>query len=643
MIPRSKIDEIVDASRIEDVIGEYVSLKKRGASLLGLCPFHQEKTPSFNVSAAKGIYKCFGCGKAGNVVNFVMEYEHLDYVAALKFLAEKYSIEWPEQQVTNEEVAEEKRKQREKESLQIINNFAEQYFADILEHDEEGTAIGLSYFEERGFRPETIKKFKLGYAKDGWDHLTNKAIQSGYNQDLLLTAGLAKQSEQGKIYDAYRGRVMFTIHGLNGKPIAFAGRFLKSDPKSPKYVNSPETALYHKSNELYGLYFARTAISKSGYVYLVEGYTDVIQMHQAGVENVVASSGTSLTENQIRLLKRFTDNVCVLYDGDAAGIKASLRGIDMLLEAGLNVKVLLFPDGEDPDSYCKKMGPVDFQTFLDANKQDFIHFKTQLLSADAGNDPIKKAELVKEIVQSISKVPDAFKRSNFIKETSLMLKVEEQLLISETNRLLRNKLSQQAKTTINTPEDEPKNYEEEIRALLDIQVNDHQEKDIVRILLLFANLPYEGHKNVAHYILAEIAHEEIEIENPVILEILNEIHTLLEADEIDIQRLVNHINPSISRFIAEMLSIQYEISPNWEHKYDIIIEKLEDKYLEDIASAMNRLKLKNTEKLIKLNKEEILKAQQESNEDLVTEYLKVHQHLMEQKIQLSTKPGTVIS
>lgn len=643
MIPRSKIDEIVDAARIEDVIGEYISLKKRGANLLGHCPFHQEKTPSFNVSPSKGIYKCFGCGKAGNVVNFVMEYEHYDYVAALKFLAEKYRIEWPEQQVTPEEVVEEKRKQREKESLQIINNFAEKYFAEILETDEEGIAVGLSYFEERGFRPETISKFKLGYAKDGWDHFTTKALQDGYSQEMLLKSGLIKQSEQGKLYDAYRGRVMFTIHNLSGKPIAFAGRFLKPDPKSPKYVNSPETELYHKSNELYGLYFARTAIGKAGYVYLVEGYTDVIQMHQAGVENVVASSGTSLTENQIRLIKRFTDNVCVLYDGDPAGIKASLRGIDMLLEAGLNVKVLLFPDGEDPDSYCRHKGPVEFAAFLDANKQDFIHFKTRLLSTDTGNDPIKRAELVKEIVNSIAKVPDAFKRSNFIKETSLMLKVEEQLLISEINRQLRSRLSQQAKTNINQPEEEPLNYDEEIKQLLDIQVNDYQEKDIVRLLLHFGDHAYEGYKNVAHYLLSEIANEEIEIENPVIIEILQEFHQQLADDKLDIHQLVNHINPSISRFIAEMLSIQYEISPEWEKKYDIIIESAEEKYLEDIHSSLNRLKLKNNEKLIKLNKDEILKAQQEGNDDLVMDLMKVHQHLMEQKILLSSKPGTVIT
>jgi DNA primase len=358
MIPRHKIDEILDAAHIEDVVGSYITLKKRGSSLQGLCPFHNEKTPSFNVSPSKGIYKCFGCGKAGNSLNFVMDYEHLDFMGALKLLADRYNIELPKQEISLEEITEEKRKQQEKESLQVLNNYALEYFEKILQEDEEGRLIGLSYFEERGFRPEIISKFKLGFAKEAWDHFYQEAIKNGFSEEMLLKSGLVKKSDQGKLYDAYRSRVIFSIHGLNGKPIAFAGRILKAkDEKSPKYVNSPETDLYHKSNELYGLFFARQTISKQDFVYLVEGYTDVISLHQAGIENVVASSGTSLTENQIKLIKRFTQNVTVLYDGDAAGIKASLRGIDMLLEAGLNVRIVLFPDGEDPDSYCKKLGP----------------------------------------------------------------------------------------------------------------------------------------------------------------------------------------------------------------------------------------------------------------------------------------------
>lgn len=639
MIPRSKIDEIVDAAHIEDVIGEYISLKKRGSSLQGLCPFHNEKTPSFNVSPAKGIFKCFGCGKAGNVVNFVMEYEHLDYIKALKFLAEKYRIDWPEREISNEELEVERQRTNERESLQIINNFAETYFAQVLQQDEEGKTIGLSYFEERGFRPETIEKFKLGYSKDSWDAFTQTATQQGFNIDLLKKSGLVKESDQGKVYDAYRGRVMFTIHSLSGKPIAFAGRFLKKDPKSPKYVNSPETELYHKSNELYGLFFARNAIGKAGFVYLVEGYTDVISMHQAGVENVVASSGTSLTENQIKLIKRFTSDVCVLYDGDAAGIKASLRGIDMLLEAGLNVKTVSFPDGEDPDSYCKRVGPTEFSNFLSENKKDFILFKTSLLAAEAGNDPVKKAQLIREIVESISKIPDAFKRMGFVKETGRLLDVEEQLLVSELNRLLRGKLASEARTEIQAEPQVEQSFEDELRALVDVQHHDYQEKDIVRVLLLYANQPYEGYNNVAHFILHHLTEDEIEIENPTILEIIHYFHEQLQNPTIDTQGLIYHSNPRISQVVAEILSHNIEISPNWNLKYDLYIDEPGTNYRHDADSAIARLRLKNVEKLIRHNQDEFNKV---SSDAEVENLLKVHQHLLELRNELTQKWGTVI-
>lgn len=639
MIPRSKIDEIVDAAHIEDVIGEYISLKKRGSSLQGLCPFHNEKTPSFNVSPAKGIYKCFGCGKAGNVVNFVMEYEHLDYIKSLKFLAEKYRIDWPEREISNEELEVERQRTNERESLQIINNFAETYFAETLNKDEEGKAIGLSYFEERGFRPETLDKFKLGYSKDSWDAFTQTAIKQGFNVDLLKKSGLVKESDQGKLYDAYRGRVMFTIHSLSGKPIAFAGRFLKKDPKSPKYVNSPETELYHKSNELYGLFYARNAISKAGFVYLVEGYTDVISMHQAGVENVVASSGTSLTENQIKLIKRFTSDVCVLYDGDAAGIKASLRGIDMLLEGGLNVKTVLFPDGEDPDSYCKREGPVGFSAFLQENKKDFILFKTSLLAAEAGNDPVKKAQLIREIVESISKIPDAFKRMGFIKETGRLLQVDEQLLVSESNRLLRGKAASEARTEIQAEPQKDESFEAELRALVDVQHHDHQEKDIVRVLMLYANQPFEGYNNVVHYILHHLTEDEIEIENPTILEIIAYFHEQLNNTTIDTQGLVYHSNPRISQLVAEILSTNIEISPNWNLKYDLYIDEPGTNYINDVESAIGKLQLKNVEKLIRHNQDAFNKVM---SDDEVENLLKVHQHLLELRNILTQKWGTVI-
>lgn len=639
MIPRSKVDEILDAARIEDVVGDYVSLKKRGSSLLGLCPFHNEKTPSFNVSVAKGIYKCFGCGKAGNAINFVMDYEHLDFVGALKVLADKYGIELPKQEVSSEQILEEKRQQSEKESLQVLNNYAETYFAETLHNDDEGKLIGLSYFEERGFRPDIISKFKLGFAKESWDHFTESALRNGYSSEMLIKAGLSKSSEQGKIYDAYRARVIFPIHGLNGKPIAFAGRILKSkDEKSPKYVNSPETVLYYKSNELYGLYFARTAISKADSVYLVEGYTDVISLHQAGIENVVASSGTSLTENQIKLIKRFTENVCVLYDGDAAGIKASLRGTDMLLEAGLNVKIVLFPDGEDPDSYSRKVGSEAFDIFLSENKQDFILFKTGLLKDEAGNDPVKQAELVRDIVSSISKIPDAFKRSNFIKACSRLLKVEEQLLIAESNRLLRSKAAQEARTTLPPPAEQPLNYEQEIKSLVQLQSNDSQERDLLRVLLKYATLMMNDTENVAQYAFRQLAESEIVIENPVITDILTLIHAQLHNNELNMQSLLHADDPKLTQVVADIMSENLEVSPHWS-QYDVDVEPIESMYKQDVEQAMLMLKVKHINKMIDENQLEFNQAK--TDEELYA-LQQVHAHLLMQRSELLKPRGTVL-
>jgi len=641
MIPQSKIDEILNAAHIEDVVGHYVSLKKRGTNMLGLCPFHNEKTPSFNVSPSKGIFKCFGCGKAGNSVNFIMEYEHLGYIQALKHLAELYRIEWPEERISDEALEEEKRKRNEKDSLQIINNFAEEYFKNILETDEEGKSIGLSYFEERGFRPEIISKFRLGFSKDGWDNFTNTALQNGYSEELLIKSGLVKKSEQGKVYDAYRGRVMFPIHGLSGKPIAFAGRHLKGkEEKSPKYVNSPETELYHKSNELYGLFFARKAISVHDYTYLVEGYTDVISMHQAGVENVVASSGTSLTENQIKLIKRFSDNVCVLYDGDAAGIKASLRGIDMLLEGGLNVKVVLFPDGEDPDSYYRKNGELAFQEFLASNKQDFILFKTGLLSADSGNDPVKRAELIRNIVESISKVPDAFKRANFIKECGRILKVEEQLLISEANRILRNRLSAEAKTQIEAPAEQPLNYEEELQSTTDLRGQDSQERDLLRIILRYGDHAWDEFPNAASFIFAQLSENEIEIENPVISELLNVLHNqILNENKFEPQRLLQHEDPRITSFLADLFTDKYSVSHNWETRYGIFTEMPEEHYKADVLACLTRLQLKHIDKLIMHNQEDISKCE---DDDEIMILVQADQNLKQIRKDLASRFGTAI-
>lgn len=642
MIPRHKIDEIVDAAHIEDVVGGYVNLKKRGANLTGLCPFHQEKTPSFSVSPSKGIYKCFGCGKAGNSVNFIMDVEQLGYIEALKHLAEKYNIEWPVIEISAEKLAEEKRNASIKESLQIVNNFAEGYFNNLLNNDDEGRTIGLSYFEERGFRPETIEKFKLGYAKNSWDHLTENAQTSGFNIDLLVLGGLVKRNdESGKMYDAYRNRVIFPIHSISGKPIAFAGRYLVKDVKSPKYVNSPETPLYHKSNELYGLFYAKQAIAKQGLVYLVEGYTDVITLHQAGIENVVASSGTSLTDGQIKLLKRFTDNVCVLYDGDAAGIKASLRGVDMLLEAGLNVKIVLFPDGEDPDSYCQKQGSVGFSNFLDENKQDFILFKTNLLLGDAGNDPLKKAELIRDIVESISKIPDVFKRSTFLHETATLLKVDEQLLISEANRLVRSKAREQAKTPANNLLPDNQEVEQIVEAVEELRHQDAQEKDLIRVLLTYGEKPYdESHPSVALYLVNQIFSEEIEIQHPLVGQIIKEVHEQLVQNQLQVNYFLRHSDPIVSAFVADLMAKDFDLSPNWAKKHDVYMEPIGSNYKADADSALLRLKIKFIEKLMEENQKEL---EQHTDEELQTLHQNIHVHLSEKRFALTQKVETTIT
>ena len=644
MIPRTKIDEIVDAARVEEVVGEYVNLKKRGVNLTGLCPFHQEKSPSFSVSPSKGIYKCFGCGKAGNAVNFIMEVEQLNYIDALKHLAERYRIDWPQQEVSPEQLLKDKLRTSERESLQIINNFAERYFADLLINDDEGKTVGLSYFEERGFRSETIEKFKLGYAKESWDHLTNAAHTGGYNLELFKLGGLIKENDQGKVYDAYRNRVIFPIHSVSGKPIAFAGRYLIQDPKSPKYINSPETPLYHKSNELYGLFFAKQAIAKNSLVYLVEGYTDVISLNQAGIENVVASSGTSLTEGQIKLIKRFTDNICVLYDGDAAGIKASLRGTDMLLEAGLNVKIVLFPDGEDPDSYCRKIGPLAFGAFLDEQRQDFILFKASLLIGDAGNDPIKRAELIKDIVSSISKIPDVFKRSTFLRETAVLLKIDEQLLISEANRLVRGNALKQPKLEESQYLQTSTEQELLIDSVQDLQLQDVQEKDLIRVMLNYGDKPYSDEfVSVAHFIINEISMEELEIEHPIVVQILSIIQHQITEGSIKFHNLIRHEDPIITEFVADIMSKDIEVSPNWHKKYDVFIDPVGYNFKEDVDSSLLRLKIKHVEKLMKQNQLELENFEKTGDMDQVDIHVQVHMHLTQKRHDLTRKIETTIT
>ena len=439
MIDQATIDKIIAATDIVDVVSDFVSLRRRGANYWGLCPFHDDRSPSFSVSPSKGVCKCFSCGKGGSAIHFIMEHEQLSYYEALKYLAKKYNIEVHEKELTDEE----RQKRSERENMFVINTFAQEFFSKSLLETDEGRSVGLAYFKERGFNEDIIRKFGLGYSPEKRDALAVEAQKRGYKIDYLLKTGLCRETQEGRIYDLFSGRVMFPVYSVSGKVVAFGGRILKSGVKISKYFNSPESDIYHKSDELYGIYQAKRAIEKERRCYLVEGYTDVLSMHQSGIENVVASSGTALTHGQIRLIHRFTDNITVLYDGDAPGIKASLRGIDLLLQEGLNIKVVLLPDGEDPDSFSKSQSAESFTRYIKGHETDFIRFKTQLLLEDAGEDPIKRADIISNIVESISLIPDAIVRSVYVQECSRLLQIDEQVLLSELNKRRQKRAEQQ--------------------------------------------------------------------------------------------------------------------------------------------------------------------------------------------------------
>src|SRR5512133_1841625 len=513
MIDRGTIERILDAAQIVDVVQEFVPLKKRGVNYLGLCPFHNEKTPSFTVSPAKEIYKCFGCGKAGNSVNFIMEHEHLSYPEALKYLAKKYNIEVTEKELSKEDLE----KQNERESLLVVTAYAARQFTENLFNTDEGISVGLAYFKERGFRQDILKKFEVGYSFEKRDSFTKKALEDGYNAEYLVKTGLSVQHED-RYFDRFSGRVMFPIHSLSGQVLGFGGRILKTDAKTAKYINSPESEIYHKSRILYGIYQARKSITNEDKCYLVEGYTDVISLHEANVENVVASSGTSLTQEQVRLIKRFTQNITILYDGDAAGIKASLRGIDLVLEEGMNVKIVLLPNNEDPDSYSKKVSNEEFMKFLKENETDFIRFKTQLLLSEANNDPVRKADLIRDVVKSIAVIPEAITRTVYIKECSIVLEVSEPILYHEVNKL-RHQKNFQDRNKYPGPEDLPVPPPVLIKLVPKEVVAWYSEKEIIRLLLKFGGVEFERSLNkedgkeemltVSDYIVREITSDDL--------------------------------------------------------------------------------------------------------------------------------------
>ena len=601
MIDRSTIERILDAAQIIDVVQEFVPLKKRGVNYLGLCPFHNEKTPSFTVSPSKEIFKCFGCGKVGNSVNFVMEHEHLTYPEALKYLAKKYHIEVVEKELSQEEID----KQNERESLLVVTAYAARQFAENLFQTDEGTSIGLSYFRERGFRQEILKKFEIGYSFERRDAFSKKALEEGYKQAFLVKTGLSIQHEE-KIFDRFASRVMFPIHSLSGQVLGFGGRILKSDPKSAKYLNSPESEIYHKSRILYGAYQARKAITQDDRCYLVEGYTDVLSLHEAGIENVVASSGTSLTQEQIRLIKRFTQNITILYDGDAAGIKASIRGIDLVLEEGMNVKIVLLPENEDPDSYSKKISNEEFLKYLAENETDFIRFKTQLLLSEAKNDPVKKADLIRDIVKSIGVIPEAINRTVYIKECSTVLEISEPILYNEVNKL-RHQKNFQDRNKYPTAEDLPVPPPQIIKPVHRETVSYYSEKEIIRLLLKFGSMEFEriinkedGKEeviNVADYIVREISSDDLLFDERLCAKIFAEFRFHVENGLVTSDKqFVKNEDPEISSLSANLLADSHELSRIWKDKQTYV--ETEEMKLKDIVGD-SVLKFKSDKILIK--------------------------------------------
>ena len=629
MIDQLTIDKIFTAADVVEVVGEFVKLKKSGQNYKGLSPFTNEKDPSFFVSPAKGIFKCFSSGKGGNAVTFLMEHEKLSYPEALRYLAKKYNIEI----IEKEQSAEEIQQKNERESLLAVCTYAHKYYIENLTHTEEGKAVGASYFHQRSYRDDIINKFQLGYSREQRDAFTKTALEKGYKIEYLTKTGLTIQKEN-YAFDRFHGRVIFPIHSLAGQVIGFGGRILKSEEKAAKYINSPESEIYHKSNVLYGLFFAKQSIIKNDNCFIVEGYTDVLSLQQAGVENVVASSGTALTSQQIRLIKRFSKNITVIFDGDEAGIKASLRGIDLILEEDLNVKVLLLPDGEDPDSFAKGKSASELLEYIKENENDFISFKSRLLKKDAETDPLKRATLITEIVRSIAVIPGSITRAVYIKECSRILDVDERVLYTEINRIRRQKAEQNFRK---------RNYdinlaEEKIskgRTVISDNERYIVEKDITRLLLNFGNNSLtvlnihnnkEEETTVARYIISEISEDELEFNHPGYKIIYEDIEQHVSNDNpLTEKYFIHHTNEAISRIAVDLLTSAYDLSKIWE-KHDNYIETEDMKLKEIVPEAINAFKNKKVLDMIKETQKKLKIAQENKDADSVS--------LLQQKIIL---------
>ncbi|GAA4458656.1 DNA primase [Nibrella saemangeumensis] len=674
-IPEETVDRIRQAADIVEVVGDFVSLKKRGSNYIACCPFHNEKTPSFNVNPTRQIYKCFGCGKAGDSVRFVMDVENIGYGEALRFLAKKYNIEIQEQEATPEEQI----RQNERESLFIILNFAKTFYQETLTRTEEGQSIGLSYFRERGFTNPTIEAFDLGYSVDQWSALLDEAQRKGYNTALLEKAGLVLAKEGGKVYDRFRGRVIFPIHNVAGRVIAFGARILKTDKSQPKYINSPETEVYHKSQVLYGIYQAKQTIRQEDVCYLTEGYTDVLSLYQAGIKNVVASSGTSLTIEQIRLISRFTQNVTILYDGDAAGIKAALRGLDMVLEEGLNVSVANFPDGDDPDSYVRKVGAEAFRDHLRRNTLDFITFKTDTLLRDAGDNPFKRAEVIAEVVGSIVRIPDPIKRQVFFRTTSQQLQVDEQTLISEGNRLIRKQQEQKArdyerqKTTpargLVPDSPAPAGGDpslDDINALLNgLEIDappydipapvtpktptttkgtrsplSYQEEECIRLLINYGARELEPGISLCHYMLSELGDIQFQYA-PYDLMLTLFREAFQRGDILTSGHFLSQPDTLLQHEAITLTTPRYELSDGWL-KHEIIVPREEEVAILADSAYGNILRIKKLlaeQQMVRLKQ----LISQTANPAESDQYMLEYMHFKRVDMEIAKLLGTVIS
>lgn len=649
-IPRETVEQILSAARIEEVVGEFVTLKKRGANYIGLCPFHNEKTGSFNVNPARNIFKCFGCGKGGDSAKFLMEHEHITYPEALRYLAKKYNIPFEEKELSPEELM----AQTEREKMFNINAFADNYFVDSLWNTDEGKSVGLDYFHERGFLNPIIEKFHLGYSPSAWEAFTKYAVENGYDPEFLERVGFSIKRQNGEFYDRYHGRVMFPIHNLTGKVIGFGGRILKTDAdkKLAKYQNSPESEIYQKKETLYGIYFAKGAIVNQDECILVEGYFDVLRMHQLGITNVVASSGTSLTTEQIRLIKRYTKNITMLYDGDAAGVHAALRGTDMILAEGMNVRVVVLPSEHDPDSFGKAFPSDEVVRYLKDNAKDFIRFKTELLLKDAANDPIKKGQVVRAIVETISVVPDSIFRIAYVKESSRLLDMPEETLMNELNKILRAKYKkslgvegeQIPDETVVAPRQE--NPEEET-----LPPGYYQEREIVKLLLVYGNTLLndtreddDGHEiveqvSVAQLIIDDLINDEIVFHDPVNRKVFNVYDQALTAGKLpDDQYFIANEDEQVSQLAVDLLTSQYKLD-GWE-RHGIYVKKEEDSLRKAIQNALLRYK----DLIIDGRRKEIereLKDEQELDNQLVL--LKKKKHWDDLRVLINKQLGIVIA